>query len=41
MRHMIVGTPPMDVMRSSWMSCMASSGSNRPGGIITTFAPAA
>ena len=41
MRHMIVGTPPIDVTFSSWMIRIASSGSKRPGGISTSLAPAA
>ena len=36
---MIVGTPPMLVMRSFSISAIVASGSKRPGGISTSLAP--
>ena len=36
---MIVGTPPNDVIFSSWIICIAMSASNLPTGINTSLAP--
>ena len=38
---MIVGTPPIAVTCSRSMSCIATSGSNRPSGISTSLPPVA
>ena len=41
MRHITVGTPPIELTFSRSIVSIAWSGSNRPGGMSTSFEPPA